>query len=1036
MECPYTYEELLALPNSNFRPAPRYDAAELDLDGLRAISKHTCYQTKTPMVVGNALATWNIDTSLFTLDWLQGHLSQTGTEFALFDTSTRATETSWTLSDYVKAINKDAASVANLYGKDITCPSAWAKALQHSLPPHFVHLGEEDLMANIATNLQAENIMLYVGGPGSGTPGHMDLCASVGHNLMVYSSPDAYTLWFIISPTYQEEAITFWQLQSGPNNSLHFDTHFMPIACLAKAPFPVYVIRQRLGDFILLPGESAHQVINMGTGPTLKVSWNITTAQSLQRALNYVLPTYQGIFRPEVYRNKLIAYSTLRKRYRELASCLNSPESPPELTPKRLQLLSDLRALIPLVEQNIMDEWVLFEDVLVTKITSMDWREVSGNFMTDPRLWYQPSPDNVYCHVELSLDHEMVEHSCDFCGADIWCRGFSCSKCIPNEDSNGENGALPTPILPETDEDDAASATDTAMYDLCVKCYSLGRSCWHPNNMRIIENIPMTYLTKQVGDAIALYNQALAEWGHVNGMAAAGLTAQGPLPPFDPNQRLWALPRKSPMTVAYQLFLQRREQLVVTCQCCKKTSPVELTFPRPVLDFLYSNAEFDITKPPKPKLWQQLATVTTRRRGRILNSWAPTCCYCQLAFYYTDHFDNLRLRLPYVNTTAIPRIPVPSNCKSQDVDSPTLNSVPQPTVSDLPNHGIDAQFAIPLPTPMHINGFPPQTDHSASPALMAHARPTKRRGTKDTIQGLLVEKAAALTEQRAYALVHTVQYRQMYNFYTDQPFNLANLLDRIQLNWIDRQNPVAANDPNQTPNARRPAKPTRIIDPRLIPALFEDMLAWLIDKPMLKRCRSLELIISEVALPGMGNAFGLVTSLAAQTPNAATSSPTIRLASSQTKGPNVISTDPQMPSDHATPTKRKRGRPATKPKPSDTPLATSTDSIVGLSDKAAEVSMVWSRLLVAFLVNHGLQNTLQSLVAAKPELASMVAAHSQAKYAELFGHYRFITQELKDEGVRQAFEAETLKVFRPVSVVPSPAANGSVKAMAKNEPAP
>lgn len=39
--------------------------------------------------------------------------------------------------------------------------------------------------------------MVYVGVENTYTPGHTDICGSLGHNLMVHSDPDAYALWFI-----------------------------------------------------------------------------------------------------------------------------------------------------------------------------------------------------------------------------------------------------------------------------------------------------------------------------------------------------------------------------------------------------------------------------------------------------------------------------------------------------------------------------------------------------------------------------------------------------------------------------------------------------------------------------------------------------------------------------------------------------------------------------------------------------------------------------------------------------------------------
>jgi hypothetical protein len=44
--------------------------------------------------------------------------------------------------------------------------------------------------------------------------------------------------------------------------SLEADNCFLALERLAEADFPLYVVRQRKGDFIIVPPESAHQVLN------------------------------------------------------------------------------------------------------------------------------------------------------------------------------------------------------------------------------------------------------------------------------------------------------------------------------------------------------------------------------------------------------------------------------------------------------------------------------------------------------------------------------------------------------------------------------------------------------------------------------------------------------------------------------------------------------------------------------------------------------------------------------------------------------
>lgn len=69
------------------------------------------------------------------------------------------------------------------------------------------------------------------------------------------------------------------------------ETHVVTIEELAKAPFDVYIAEQQLGDLILVPPRSCHQVVNKG-GITIKTSWSRMSLSGLQTALWHELPIY------------------------------------------------------------------------------------------------------------------------------------------------------------------------------------------------------------------------------------------------------------------------------------------------------------------------------------------------------------------------------------------------------------------------------------------------------------------------------------------------------------------------------------------------------------------------------------------------------------------------------------------------------------------------------------------------------------------------------------------------------------------------
>jgi hypothetical protein len=117
--------------------------------------------------------------------------------------------------------------------------------------------------------------MCYFGVGDTYTPAHKDLCASVGHNLLstqmslstschlftrlsiAHSENDSSAFWFL-SSTSDADAASTWFHQM--DEELDLETHLATVDEWARAPFKVYICQQRLGDFIVVPKRSCHQV--------------------------------------------------------------------------------------------------------------------------------------------------------------------------------------------------------------------------------------------------------------------------------------------------------------------------------------------------------------------------------------------------------------------------------------------------------------------------------------------------------------------------------------------------------------------------------------------------------------------------------------------------------------------------------------------------------------------------------------------------------------------------------------------------------
>ena len=120
------------------------------------------------------------------------------------------------------------------------------------------------------------------------------------------------SIWFM-TETKERDVVSEYFL-SMLGHDIEVESHFAQINAWKKAPFRVYVVEQKVGDFILIPPLAPHQVWNRGTR-TMKAAWNRTTIETLELAIHEALPRARMVCRDEQYKNKAIIYYTLRKYY-------------------------------------------------------------------------------------------------------------------------------------------------------------------------------------------------------------------------------------------------------------------------------------------------------------------------------------------------------------------------------------------------------------------------------------------------------------------------------------------------------------------------------------------------------------------------------------------------------------------------------------------------------------------------------------------------------------------------------------------------
>ncbi|KAI9851468.1 MAG: hypothetical protein M1838_003543 [Thelocarpon superellum] len=410
-------------------------------------------------------------------------------------------------------LNPDA---QRLYLKDIDCPDAWRAYLSTLIPPSLFYLNEStgelggagatdeelepycskirgrgaapagDLMSSLPPSMRAENMMCYIGHEGTYTPAHREMCASLGHNLMVETSGigvdrwgklerPGSSIWFMTETKDRHLVSEYWLSILG--HDIEVENHFAQIAAWKNAPFKTYVVEQRVGDFILVPPLAPHQVWNRGTR-TMKVAWNRTTVETLEMALSEALPRARMVCRDEQYKNKAMIYHTMIK-YAALLARVRPTQDPGWSAAMRVEIQNSRK--IGQLKKDFRRLYHLYTDLLLSE-------------MFAPERTAEKKVDFV------AFDSNIT---CSFCRCNIFNRFLTCKSCI------------------ETD------GADEDAYDVCMECYAMGRSCACVSGLTWVEQFQWKELTER-HDA----------WRRLVIELDGGITDASPLPLAEARKRL------------------------------------------------------------------------------------------------------------------------------------------------------------------------------------------------------------------------------------------------------------------------------------------------------------------------------------------------------------------------------------------------------------------------------------------------------------------------------------------------------------------
>lgn len=438
-----------------------------------------------PLVVEGFEKTW--DPWLFTPRWLRdnhGNKIEYAKDLANKETipltiahylnNMRDLTNQWT-EETLKDRNRQ-----RVYLKDIDCPQVWQDKMKEIIPEGFFYLNEStgsvdgpgaidesgsagvkrrgrgvaragDLMSSLPAEMRAENLMCYIGHEGTFTPAHKEMCGSLGQNIMVECSGSVgedgkpekpgSSLWFMTETKDRQTVSEYWLSVLG--HDIEIEDHFAQVNAWKNAPFKVWILEQKAGDFLLIPPLAPHQVWNRGTR-TMKIAWNRTTVETLEFALAEALPKARLVCRDEQYKNKAIIYFTLMK-YSGLLARVDSM-----MAMNQREVLQSSRKIRQL-RKDFRRLFKLYQQMLVSEMFSSD--------VGDPKPNFVPFDGNV---------------TCAYCRGNIFNRFLTCGTC--------------TTVLEQSQEEP---------YDICMECYAMGRSCECISKYKWVEQFRWKELNKK-----------------------------------------------------------------------------------------------------------------------------------------------------------------------------------------------------------------------------------------------------------------------------------------------------------------------------------------------------------------------------------------------------------------------------------------------------------------------------------------------------------------------------------------------------------
>lgn len=417
--------------------APHYlDLTTTPLEFLKKLYFETPQEDIKPIILYNCHKHPNFRPNLFSIEWLFSNQSDLSTEPIPKDKELKP----MTLKNFLSAPKHSQPFQAEF----ISWPKEWQEAIFSFLPKYYLSSSCINLVNALPQMLRPETHRIQIHSKDSFK--NSSLSYPIFYSLMVGSTPNSRTLWFVTAPQDANRARKFWFNHGGDNTSLDQENMFMDLGTLSLADFPIYVFEQQLGDLVIIPSNSAYQFVNVGEGYNVKATWYSIPTRALYTGITNTIPTFRKLLKPDPNQLAAIAHCSIVEMINDFFA-MNSKS-----IPRRFEGDNYFNEEFTSLFHLYLD--LVFHDII-------------DRHLDTPKLHFPKFK---------VADRGTLLSKCSFCQSGIWNRHIKCSRCERV---------------------------------FCFQCISMRRGCKHPNRNEAyhwVEYLPIKQCFRFIEDAANLYN--------------------------------------------------------------------------------------------------------------------------------------------------------------------------------------------------------------------------------------------------------------------------------------------------------------------------------------------------------------------------------------------------------------------------------------------------------------------------------------------------------------------------------------------------